>query len=81
MRHATQNPVQRWQLGKRLRAAQAAQRIGISPKRYVEVVVLGFAHFTEEEIQKILAVTAIVEDKLRTWQQRPRGDTRNPPAR
>lgn len=37
MRPATENPVQLWQLSKRLQAEQAAQRIGISLERYREV--------------------------------------------
>jgi hypothetical protein len=44
-------------------------------------VVLGSEHFTEEEIRKVLAVTGIAEDRLRAWEQRPKGNTRNPPAR
>jgi len=77
----TQNPVQYWQLRSRLSAEQAAQRIGISPDRYGAVVVLGKDRFTEEEIRQVLAATDIAEDRLRAWEQRPRGDTRNPPAR
>ena len=77
----TQNPVQHWQLRRRLSVEQAAHRIGISPDRYGEVVVLGNSRFTEEEIQRVLAATAIDEARLRQWERRPRGDTRNPPAR
>jgi hypothetical protein len=73
--------VQYWQLRSRLSVEQAAQRIGISPDRYGEVVVLESAHLTEEEIRQVLAATGIAEDRLRAWEQRPRGDTRNPPAR
>jgi hypothetical protein len=77
----TQNPVQYWQLRSRLSVEQAARRIGISLDRYGVVVVLGTEHFTEEEIRRVLAVTGIAEDRFRAWEQRPRGDTRNPPAR
>jgi len=77
----TQNPVQYWQLRSRLSVEQAAQRIGISPGRYRAVVVFGKERFTEEEIRKVLAATGIAEDRLRAWEQRPRGDTRNPHAR
>lgn len=77
----TQNPVQYWQLRHRLSVEQAAQRIGISPERYGAVVVLGTEHFTEGEIRQVLAATGIAEDRLRAWEQRPRGDARNPPAR
>jgi hypothetical protein len=38
-------------------------------------------HFIEEERRRVLAATGIAEDRLRAWEQRPRGDTRNPPAR
>ena len=77
----TQNPVQYWQLRARLSVEQAAQRIGVSVARYRDVVVRGDEHFTEEEIRKVLATTGIAEDRLRVWEQRPQGDTRNPPAR
>lgn len=77
----TQNPVQYWQLRARLSIEQAAQRIGISADRYGAVIVQGTEHFTEEEIRKVLAVRGIAEDRLRAWEARPRGDTRNPPAR
>jgi hypothetical protein len=77
----TQNPVQYWQLRRHLSIEQAAQRIGISPDRYGAVVVHGDDHFTEEERRRVLAATGIAEDMLRAWEQRPRGDTRNPPAR
>lgn len=60
---------------------QATLRIGISPDRYRAVVVFGKDRFTEEEIQQVLAATGIAEDRLRAWEQRPVGDTRNPPAR
>jgi cyanate lyase len=77
----TQNPVQNWQLRKRLSGEQAAQRIGISADRYCVVVVFGKERFTEDEIRQVLAATGIAEDRLRAWEQRPQGDTRNPPAR
>jgi hypothetical protein len=44
-------------------------------------VVFGKERFTEEEIRHILAATDIAEDRLRAWEQRSRGDTRNAPAR
>lgn len=77
----TQNPVQYWQLRSRLSVQQAVQRIGISAERYADVVVLGNARFTEDEIRKVLTATGIVEDELRAWEQRLQVDTRNPPAR
>lgn len=77
----TQNPLQFWQLRKRLTLEQAANRIGISRNRYFAVVLRGDEKFTEAEIQKVLSVTDIAEDRLRAWERRPRGDTNNPPAR
>jgi len=77
----TQNPVQYWQLRKRLTLDQAADRIGISLDRYRDVVVRGDERFTEPEIRKVLAATDVAEGKLRAWEQRLRDDTRNPPAR
>jgi hypothetical protein len=77
----TQNSVQYWQLRSRLTVEQATQRLGISPERYGSVVVAGDERFTEEEIRKVIVVTGIAEDRLRAWEHRPRGDTRNPPAR
>ena len=77
----TQNPVQYWQLMKRLTVEQAAERIGISPDRYREVVVSGNEHFTQEELQRVLSVTGIAKGALRAWEHRPKGDTRNPLAR
>jgi hypothetical protein len=60
---------------------QAAERIGISRDRYSEVVVRGDERFIPEELQRVLSVTGIAEGTLKAWEQRPRGDTRNPPAR
>ena len=77
----TQNPVQYWQLCRRFSVEEAARCIGISSDRDGAVVVLGTERFTEEEIRKVLAATGIGEERLRAWEQRPRGDTRNPPAR
>ena len=81
MHPQTRNPVQYWQLRSGLNVERAAQRIGISPDRYRAVVVFGKERFTEEEIRQVLAATGIAEDRLRAWEQRPRGDTRDPPAR
>lgn len=61
--------------------ACAASRIGISRDRYRDVVVSGKSRLIEEEIQRIVAVTGISEDRIRTWAQKPCGDTRNPAAR
>lgn len=72
---------QYWQLRSGLNVEKAALRIGISPERYRAVVVFGQECFTEEEIRQVLAATGIAEDRLRVWEQRPRGDMRNPPAR
>lgn len=77
----TQNPIQYWQLRKHLTVEQAAEIIGILRDRYLEIVVSGNEHFTREELQRLLSATAITEDKLRAWEQRPKGDTRNPAAR
>jgi len=77
----TQNPVQSWQLRSRLSVEQAAQRIGIPPERYRAVVVLGDDRFNEPEIQRVLAVTGLAEDRLRAWERRPQGDPRISPAR
>ena len=77
----TQNPVQFWQLRKRLTVEQAAHRNGIAVKRYRAVVVRGDSRFTEEEIRQVLTRTGIPEERLRAWEQRPRGDTPNPLAR
>ena len=60
---------------------EAAHRIGISPDRYCKVVVLGNEPFTSEEFQRVLSATGIAEGTLRAWEQRPRGDIRNPAAR
>jgi hypothetical protein len=76
----TQNPVQFWQLHSRLSVEQAAKRIGIAPDRYRVVVVFGKDRFIEEEIHQVLAATGIAEDSLRAWEQRPKGDSRIPPA-
>lgn len=73
--------MQYWQLRSRLTVEQVARRTGIPADRYRAVVVFGEARFTEEEIRKVLAATGIDEDRLRAWEGRPRGDTRNPPAR
>jgi hypothetical protein len=77
----TQNPVQYWQLRSRLTDQQAADRIGLTLARYRAVVVSGESRFTEAEIQQVLSVTGIAEDRLRDWEQRPKGDVRNPLAR
>lgn len=77
----TQNPIQYWQLRSCLTIEQAAQRVAISLDRYRAIVVFGKDCFTEEEIRRVLVVTGIAEDRLRAWEQRPRGDTRNPLAR
>lgn len=74
----TQSSVQYWQLRRRLRVEQAAQRIGITPDRYSAVVVLGTEQITEKELRKVLAATGIAEERLRAWKARPRQDTRNP---
>jgi hypothetical protein len=47
----------------------------------VDHVVFGKERFTEEEIRQVLFATGIAEDRLRAWEKRPGGDTRNPPAR
>ena len=60
---------------------EAADRIGITLDRYLTVVLSGEGRFTEPEIQQVLSVTGIAEDRLRAWEQRPKGDVRNPPAR
>jgi hypothetical protein len=77
----TQNPVQYWQLRKRLTVAEAAERTGISRERYREIVVLGTATFTDEEIRLVVAAAGIPENLIRAWEERPRGDVRNPLAR
>lgn len=77
----THNPVQYWQLRRRLSVEQAAFRLGLSPARYRVVVVLGTERFTDAELRQAQRITGISEETLRVWQQRPRGDTRNPPAR
>lgn len=70
----TQNPVQFWQLRKRLTVDQAAHRIGIHVERDRTVVVRGDSRFTEDEISHVLAATGIAEDRLRAWAKRPKGD-------
>ena len=77
----TQNPIQFWQLWKRLTVEQAAHRIGIPVERYRAVVVRGDGRFTEKKIRQVLTRTGIPEEGLRAWEQRPRGDIRNPRAR
>ena len=42
---------------------------------------LGESRFTEAEIRQVLSVTGIAEDRLRAWEQQPKGDVRNPLAR
>ncbi|HKX19528.1 MAG TPA: hypothetical protein VJT33_16115 [bacterium] len=77
----THNPIQYWQLRRRLNVDQAAARLGLSPARYRAVVVFGKERLSDAEIQQVHTITGIRADALRAWQQRPRGDTRNPPAR
>ena len=77
----TQNPIQYWQLGRRLSVDQAASRLGLSAVRYRAVVVFGEERLSELELRQVHTVTGVALDVLRGWQDRPRGDTRNPMAR
>lgn len=77
----THNPIQYWQLRRRLNVEQAAVRLGLSSARYRTVVVFGTERLTEAELRQVQTIAGIDEKTLRRWQQRPRGDTRNPPAR
>jgi len=76
----TQNPIQHWQLRRRLNVEQAAVSLGLSPARYRSVVVLGSDRFSDAELRQVHKVTGISVGNLRAWQDRPRGDVRNPPA-
>lgn len=60
---------------------RAASRLGVSPTRYRAVVVFGKERLTDAEITQVHSITGIGVDVLRTWQERPPGDVRNPPAR
>lgn len=77
----TQNPIQYWQLRRRLSLEQAASRLGLSPARYRAVVVFGRERLSDAELGHVHAITGVALDVLRAWQDRPSGDTRNPPAR
>ena len=77
----TQNPIQYWQLRQRLSVEQAALRLGLSPARYRAVVIFGMERLSDVELLQFHTVTGIRVEVLRAWQERPRGDTRNPPAR
>ncbi len=76
----TRNPILHWQLRRPLSVEQAASRLELSPIRYRSFV-FGWERLSDAELQQVHTVTGIAVDVLRTWQQRPRGDTRNPPAR
>jgi len=55
----------------------AKKRDGLRPDN----LVFGKDRVTEDEIQQVLSVTGIAADRLRAWEQRPMGDTRNPQVR
>lgn len=76
----TQNPILRWQLRRRLSVEEAAARLGLSPARYRSFV-FGWERLSDAELQQAHTITGIGVEVLQAWQQRPRGDTRNPPAR
>jgi hypothetical protein len=64
------NRIRHWQRDNYLDADEAAERLGISLDRYLEIS--GLARPTREEIEKIVAVTGIARKWLEDWAARPR---------